>query len=186
MKTDSHLGSYSHLANTKTLAAAVAILCGHLALSHAQGTFTINFEGPPYTGGPAPQPPGTFTTISSYRESGMVFWDPYAPNNLALIGAGWSGAPNDGTAHLDVTGGAYLGFDFTAGIHFNLVSFDAAGEDISLPGASLTLVGYGDMGLRVTNYFVVDSLANRRAASLPTSRPFTWTPNSRTSTEWTF
>jgi hypothetical protein len=104
----------------------------------------------------------------------MTFWNPYGVENLARIGAGLTGHPDNGTAYLDVAGGARLGFSFNTfpGTYFDLLCFDAAGEYISLPGATLVVVGYKGMAGTVTNYFTVASLADRRANSLPDFETF--------------
>ena len=143
--------------------AGVILLC-LLNQCQGQGTMQFNFDG---------QPPGTYATTSSYSESGMLFWNPYGPENLARIGSGLSGAPDNGTAFLDVTGGARLAFTFFSGAHFNLVSFDAAEETISYPGPiTLQMVGYGSMGRTVTNYFTLGTIQDRRANQLPDFQTF--------------
>ena len=124
-------------------------------------TFTFNGE-----------PPGYTTPTSGYTESGMNFWTPYGPENLALVGAGVSGTPQDGTAYLQVTAGAKLAFSLTSGVYFGVVSFDAAGYNTDFPGASLEVVGYHPMGATVTNYFTVASFLDRRANSLPDFETF--------------
>jgi hypothetical protein len=129
----------------------------------AEGTLTINFDG---------QPPGTFGTISGYIESGVTFWNPYGPENLARIGPNLSGTPQDGTAYLAVTAGAKLTFEMNPLNLFNLVSFDAAGYSSSFPGATLEVVGYQVMSVRVTNSFTVDSFLDRRANNLPDFQTF--------------
>ena len=148
---------------TKVLLSVLALFC---LAKHClgQGTMQVRFEG---------QPRGTYVTTSSYSESGMMFWNPYGPENLARIGSGLSGAPDNGTAFLDVTGGARLAFTFFSGAHFNLVSFDAAEETISYPGPiTLQIVGYGSMGRTVTNYFTLDTIQDRRASQLPDFQTF--------------
>jgi hypothetical protein len=126
------------------LAAIAAVLCVP-ALCAAQGTLTINFDG---------QPAGTGGTISAYSESGMLFWNPYGPENLARIGPGLNGYPDDATAYLAITLGAKLAFSFNTfpNTYFNLVSFDAANYGDN-PPATLEVVGYKGMIGTVTNYF---------------------------------
>jgi len=65
----------------------------------------------------------------------MTFWNPYGPENLALLGPGISGYPNDGTAYLAITAGADLRFSLTPVALFNLVSFDAANYSPNPPAA---------------------------------------------------
>ena len=97
----------------------------------------------------------------------MRFWNPYGLENLVSAGGGVSGYPENGTTYLQVSSGAKLAFSFTSGAHFDLVSFNVAGYGIAYPAATLQVVGYGNMGLRVTNSFAIDSLASRRASQLP-------------------
>ena len=130
---------------------------------YGQGTMTFTFDG---------QPPGTIRGYSLYTESGMNFWNPYGPQSVFLVGTGVSGFPDDGTAHLGVPAGGDLAFTLNSVAYFGLASFDAAGETISSPGATLQLVGYTGQGITVTNYFTVDSLAARRASSLPDFQTF--------------
>jgi len=120
------------------------VLLSVLTPCFGQGTMTVAFEG---------QPPGTFGTISAYSESGMQFWNPYGPQNLARVGSGLSGAPDNGTAYLQVTTGARLAFRFTDFSLFNLVSLDLAEYATSLPGpVSLHVVGYrNDMTTAITD-----------------------------------
>ena len=154
-------------------AAVLAFFClGTGTLCHGQGTMTIGFEGPPYTGGPSPQPPGTYTTIGGYSEAGMTFWNPYGQENLALVGPGLSGYADDGTAYLAITSGARLGYSFSSGAHFTVVSIDAADAYIGFPGTSLEAIGYKSMGVMVTNIFTIGSLADRRANNLPDFQTF--------------
>ena len=53
-----------------------------------------------------------------------------------------------------------------------MLSFDAAGYNTSLPGAALEVIGYKSMGVMVTNYLTVDSLADRRANNLSDFQTF--------------
>jgi hypothetical protein len=147
----------------KSVTVSLMLLCFQV-MCEGQGTMTFTFNG---------QPAGTFGTISGYIESGMTFWDPYGPENLALTGPGLSGYPQDGTAYLEVTSGAKLGFELTPLTLFNLVSFDAAVRGINYPGTTLEVIGYQVMGVTVTNYFTLDSLADRRANNLPDFQTFT-------------
>jgi hypothetical protein len=86
----------------------------------------------------------------------MNFWNPYGEENLALLGPGISGYPNDGTAYLAITTGADLRFSLTPLALFNLVSIDAANYADD-PPSTLEVVGYKThiMGppVLVTNYF---------------------------------
>ncbi len=143
--------------------AAVLVLFGNRC--QGQGTMTFTFEA---------EPPGSTTPVSVYNESGMQFSNPYGAQNLVLAGNGVSGLPSDGTAFLQVSTGADLGFTFLSGAHFNLVSFDAAGYGTSYGGASLEVIGYKAMGVMVTNFFAVDSVNNRRTGLLPDFQTFTF------------
>jgi hypothetical protein len=155
------------LTTASILPAAVLACC--LALHcPAQGTLGITFDTGSFVA-----PPGERDAISLYVESGMQFWNPYGFENLVSAGGSLSGYPEDGTAYLQVSTGARLGFTFASGTHFSLLSFDAAGYSTNVAGSiTLTVVGYGDMGLRVTNNFTIDSLLDRRANSLPDFQRF--------------
>jgi len=153
---------------------ASTILCFALALGEClgQGTMTIGFEGPIFPGGVQPQPRGTRTATDVYTESGMRFLDPSGPQGVVLSGGGINWAPENGTAYLQMISGG-VAFSFTSGAHFDLLSFDAAGYSTSLPGpVTLELVGYGSMGLRVTNHIAVGSFLDRRASQLPDFETF--------------
>jgi len=123
------------------------VLFGLVAQCAAQGTMQFRFEG---------RAPGTWITGSEYHESGMRFWIPYGPEGVALLGAGVSWAPDNGTGHLETSGGERLRFGFTNGMHFNLASFDLA-EDrmIAVP---FEVVGYKDMGVMVSQSFTTDGI----------------------------
>ena len=123
---------------------AAALMLSGLVHCQGQGTMQFTFEG---------MAPGSFGTISAYSESGMQFWNPYGPQNLARVGSGLSGAPDNGTAYLQVTTGARLAFRFTDFSLFNLVSLDLAEYATSLPGpVSLHVVGYrNDMTTAITD-----------------------------------
>jgi len=159
------------------VAAAVSVLFCSLAHCLGQGTMTIGFEGPPFPGGLQPQPPGTTSPVGIYLESGMRFLDPSGPQPVVLSGGGISWAPENGTAYLQMISGG-VAFSFTSGAHFDLLSFDAAGYSTNSPGpVTLELVGYGSMGLRVTNNVSVGSFLDRRASQLPDFQTFY--PNSQ-------
>lgn len=160
-------GSRRLLSGPNLTAMLALAFLGLLPRCPGQGTMTIGFEGPGYTGGPSPQPPGTYVTISGYSESGVTFWNAYNPGNFVLTGPNVSGTPQDGTAYLGVTGGADLTFGLTSGGYFNFVSVDLAGANTSFPGASLEVVGYYPQAVTVTNYITVDSYLDRRANNLP-------------------
>ena len=102
------------------------------------------------------RPPGTWITTSDYTESGMWFVNPYGPEGMALLGAGVSGAADNGTGHLETSGGERLRFSFTNGMHFNLVSFDLA-EDRTIV-VPFEVIGYKSMGVTVTESFTTDGI----------------------------
>jgi len=134
----------------------VFVVCGFAIHAGAQGTFTFNFEGPPYSGASSPQAVGTFVTLSAYQEAGMVFWNPSPPQGVALVGRGVNCAPDNGTAFLN-SGGGNVGFYMLSGGHFDLQSFDLA--EGSLSGVmSFQVVGYKFMGVMVTNNFITDGI----------------------------
>jgi hypothetical protein len=113
-----------------------------------QGTMTVTFEGPAYPGGPQPQPPGTYSIMSQYSESGMLF-NADAAYTMLLVGSGLSGNPDNGTAYLE--NDAAMTVSFPSGIPFSLTSIDAA----ALPlGGILHVVGYRRDGTTVANDFL--------------------------------
>jgi hypothetical protein len=118
----------------------VVFLC---SLGHClgQGTMTVTFEG---------QPPGTYSIISEYSESGMLFFVP-APYTLRHVGSGLSGNPENGTAYLETSLNTTITVDFPSGLGFSLSSLDAAA--LPLAGA-LHLVGFRRDGTTVTNDFI--------------------------------
>ena len=142
--------------------AVSAFFCAH-AHTSGQSTTTFTFEA---------EPRGSTGTASVYFESGMRFLNPSGPQPVVLNGGGISWAPENGTGYMQlITGG--VAFSFTSGAHFDLLSFDAAGYSTSFPGpVSLELVGYGSMGLRMTNYIDVGSFLDRRANQLPDFQTF--------------
>jgi hypothetical protein len=112
--------------------------------------------------------------ISQYSEAGVTFYNPNGPNNLITSGEGVSGYPDDGTAYLLCPPGASLAFAFTSPTYFGLATLDLAAYSAGQAGPfSLNVVGYGQMGLMVTNVFTVDTLADRRANHLPDFQTFT-------------
>jgi hypothetical protein len=131
---------------------SVLILDFGLGQCPGQGTMTFTFEG---------EPRGFTTPVSAYTESSMQFWNPYGPENLVLNGGGISTRPESGTAYLQVSGNARLGFSFNTfpTTYFNLFSFDAAEYDTDvLHPVTLVVVGYKPMSGRVTNLFVLDGV----------------------------
>jgi hypothetical protein len=132
---------------TFAASAALALFC-FLANCLGQGTMTITFEGSAYLGGPQPQPAGTYSIISQYSESGMLF-NAHAAYTMLLVGSGLSGNPDNGTAYLE--NDAAMTASFPSGILFSLTSFDAA----VLPlGGIFHVVGYRHDGTTVTNDFL--------------------------------
>jgi hypothetical protein len=129
-----------------------ALVFSGLARCPAQGTMQFTFEG---------QPPGTWVVGDSYSESGMTFWNPYGPEGLARVGSGLSGAPDNGSAYLQTTTGANLVFGFYTSptTYFNLVSFDVAEYDTSLPGpVTLHVIGYRAQHAPVVMDFTTDGI----------------------------
>ena len=120
---------------------SAVVLFGILARCLGQGTVQFTFEGPAYPGQPQPQPPSTSSTIVEYYESGARFWNPSGPQGLTLVGSGVIWAPDNGSADLQSTGGSVLRFGFASpGVHFNLLSFDLAGDQ---PGpVAFQVIGY--------------------------------------------
>ena len=131
---------------------ASALMLSGLMQCQGQGTMQFNFDG---------QRPGTWVVGDSYSESGMTFWNPYGPEGLARVGSGLSGAPDNGTAYLQVTSGARLVFGYYTSptTYFNLVSFDVAEYDTALPGpATVHVVGYRAQHAPVVMDFTTDGI----------------------------
>jgi len=131
------------------LATSILIFFLRLAPCSGQGVLQFRFDD---------HPPGYATPASTYGESGMGFWNPYGPENLILAGSGIDSLPQNGTAYLQVSTGAKLGFTLTSGMHFNLISFDAAEYVNNLGSVTLQVVGYKSMGVTVTNLFSLDEI----------------------------
>ena len=104
---------------------------------------TAMFEG---------QPPGTYSIISEYLESGMLFFVP-VPSSLRLVGSGLSGNPDNGTAYLETSLNTTITVNFASGLVFGLGSLDAA--HLPLAGV-LQVVGFRQDGTTVTNRFAPD------------------------------
>jgi len=150
---------------TAALALPLALLC----LSNeclAQGTTQILFDG---------QAPGTFITIAQHVESGVRFWNPYGPQNLAIVGGGIAGLPENGTAYLQVPGGGTrLGFRLLSFAPFNLFSLDLAEYDTSLPGAlTIRVVGYKFQDAQVATDLTTDGI-NDGTGPQPDFQTFTF------------
>lgn len=134
-----------------------ALFCALLQLwsilnCFGQGTMTFTFEG---------QPNGTRSPgLGTYTEAGMQF-SVIAPGGIFQNGGGIPGYPDNGTGYLETPdardnfGGVSM--NFTNFARFNLVSFDAA-EYFMLGAGSFSVIGYGGMGLRVTNSFTLDGV----------------------------
>jgi hypothetical protein len=150
IKTANLLRNRAHpLAAAPMEGAALLLLLGVALLLPGecigQGTLTLTFEG---------LPRGTQQNIGVYYGSGVSI-GPLGPGNVFLTGGGTPGFPDNGTGYLEIPDGN-MGFWFTSGAYFDLLSFDAARYgDLSAP--TLEVIGYHEMGLRVTNYFTVTS-----------------------------
>jgi len=165
MKTRTRI-SFKTMHSKATVPASLIFALTTLALpppGHSQGTTVITFNG---------QPPGTQANPSLYTEAGMNFWNPYGPQDPLPTGPGIPGMPQNGTAYLDMPTGSQLTFSLVSGGYFGLVSFDAAREYASLPATNIEVIGFLPMAATVTNYFNLDSLANRRANNLPDFQTF--------------
>jgi len=132
------------------VSAALASFC-LLGDCRGQGTIRITFEGPAYPGGPQPQPPGTYSSMFEYGESGILFTVPHHPYSLLLIGSGLSGDPDNGTAYLATFLNTTVVATFPSGTQCGLASVDAV--ELSL-GGILHVVGYRHDGTTVTNDFL--------------------------------
>jgi hypothetical protein len=130
-----------------------------VAQCRGQGTMLIGFEGPASPGAPSPQPPGTYSIISGYIESGVWFRNQHGPENLALVGRGLSDSADDGTAYLYTSLGGSLVFSLTDGSPFNLISFDLAeGYTNYAKPVTIQMVGYSHGGGTVMNTFTTDGI----------------------------
>ena len=129
----------------RSLAPTLALFClvGHCL---GQGTVTIGFEGPP------PQPLATYSIISEYSESGMLFFVP-APDSLLLVGSGLAGDPDDGTTYLGTSLNTTLAVSSLSGVPFSLNSFDVAEFAGLFTPPTLQVVGFLQNGTTVTNDF---------------------------------
>jgi hypothetical protein len=127
------------------LAFAALSLCSLSANSLGQGTITITFEGPP------PQPPGTYSYLSTYAESGMVFVD--GPDSLVLVGSGVAGVPDDGTTYLGTAVNTTATVSSLSGVRFGLSSFDVGKFYGLLTPPTLQVVGFRPDGTTITNNF---------------------------------
>ena len=113
----------------------------------------IGFEGPAFPGAPQPQPPGTYTRVSEYFESGMWFRRPQYPDSLLIVGSGVSWGPDNGTAYLGTLLNTIVAVSSLSGVPFSLSSLDAgAFPGLPSPGA-LRVIGYRQDDTTVTNDF---------------------------------
>jgi len=115
-----------------------------LARCLGQGTLTITFDNPP-------QPPGTYTIIGEYSESGMLFAGP--PYTMLLIGSGLAGDPNDGTTYLGTSLNTTVTVNSLSGVPFGLIAFDVAQFSGLFTPPTLQVVGFQQGGTTVTNNF---------------------------------
>jgi hypothetical protein len=98
---------------------AFALFCiaGHCL---GQGTVTITFDNPP-------QPPGTYSYVNQYSESGMQFTAPGTMDDFVLVGSGLAGVPNDGSTYLQTLVNSTVVLSSLSGVPFGLIAFDVAG-----------------------------------------------------------
>jgi len=128
----------------------VFVLLGFAMDCLAQGTMQLRFDG---------QPAGTRIAIWNYSESGVEFWNPYGPENLARVGSGVTTMPDNGTAYLQVSQGATLRFQAPSLPPFNLVSLDLAEYTTTSGPARVHLVAYSFMAAVVgTIDFTTDGI----------------------------
>jgi hypothetical protein len=124
---------------------AAALVFSGLVHCQGQGTMTVRFEGQ--------------TSNGQYSESGMLFWNAYGPEHVALLQSGWSGYPDNGSQYLG-SGGVDLltfRFDTVPTTYFNLVSLDLA-EGIYAGPSTLQIIGYPAMSAPVTNTITTDGI----------------------------
>ena len=111
----------------------------------------LTFEG---------QPRGTTSDLRGYSESGMHF-GALGAESLLWAGGGIASRPENGTAYLQATLHANLGFGFFTfpSTWFSFLSFDLAEYDTSYPGPVMVqVIGYGGQGARFTNTFTTDGI----------------------------
>ena len=135
----------------KPMVATGVLLLSLATQCSAQGTMTFMFEG---------QPRGTSSQIGVYSESGMHF-GALGAESLLWAGGGIVSRPENGTAYLQATLHANLGFGFYSfpSTWFSFLSFDLAEYDTSYPGpVTVQVLGYGGQGVMFTNTFTTDGI----------------------------
>jgi hypothetical protein len=136
----------------KTLIQSFVMVCAAIECS-AQGTFKINFDGPPVVA------PGTGVLVTNYFESGMTFQS-LPGSHFSRWGAATDPRdPDNGTAFLRAALGDSLMFRFTNGSLFSLVSVDLAEYSTVVPDAvTVSFIGYHPDGSTVTESFTTDGI----------------------------
>jgi len=134
--------------------AALLILLLSADGGNALGTVRFTFDGPPL------QPPGTSYTVTNYYESGALFRPLPGSYGFSRVGAATDPrVPDDGTAFLRAALTASLGFSFTNGSVFEMVSVDLAEYSTVLPDAvTAHFIGYRADGSTVTTDLVTDGI----------------------------
>jgi len=139
-------------------------LCCLTIQSHAQGTITFTFDGPPSVPGPGLPGPGQSFYVQQYSEAGMWF----RPLGVIAPGNGFSRqrgggqlsfAPDNGSAFIATVLGDSLQFSFTNGSSFNMVAVDLAEYSTVVPNAvTVPFYGYRADGSVVFTSFTTDGI----------------------------
>ena len=123
-----------------------AVLFCLLGQCLGQGTVTITFDNPP-------QPPGTWSAVNQYSESGLLLTVPRGMYSLLLIGSGLAGDPDNGTTYLGTLVNTTVEVSSLSGVPFGMISFDVAQFNGLQTPWTLEAVGYRADGTTVTNDF---------------------------------
>ena len=139
------------LDRAKAAFSAALLLVSLVPQCSGQGTMRFMFEG---------QPRGTTSDPREYSESGMHF-GALGLEGMLWVGGGIASRPENGTAYLQATLHANLGFGFFTfpSTWFSFLSFDLAEYDTGYPGTlTVQVIGYGGQGVRYTNVFTTDGI----------------------------
>ena len=125
---------------------------------YGQGAFQlIAFEGPPTLA------PGSAVSVQNYFEAGFSFQPIGAvgPGNTfgRVAPGGPAFQPENGTAYVQTALGHSLGFSYTNGVLFNLLSVDLAEYSTVVPDArTVQFIGYYMDGSTVQQGFTTDGI----------------------------
>ena len=151
MKSLNHRTVLLKRETTQVVVAVALLLLEFARQCNGQGTMLFAFEG---------QPRGTTSDPREYSESGMHF-GALGAEGMLRVGGGIASRPENGTAYLQATLHANLGFGFFTfpSTWFSFLSFDLGEYDTGYPGtATVQVIGYGGQGVRYTNVFTTDGI----------------------------